>query len=57
VQSVSSSFGLNPLFSVKVIHVLLGLHAVCEVKPKNFAQKLLHSLTDIMKIQKQANGK
>jgi hypothetical protein len=45
------------LSAIKVIHVLLGLHAVCEVKPKNFAQKLLHSLTDIMKIQKQANGK
>lgn len=42
------------LCTIKVIHVLLGLHAVCEVKPKTFGQKLLSSLMDVMTAQKEA---
>lgn len=57
--------GINPWFStkdvdqtvlcaIKVIHVLLGLHAVCEVKPKTFGQKILTSLMDVLKAQNEA---
>jgi len=62
------NLGINPDFSVKdvdqtvlcaikVIHVLLGLHAVCEVKPKSFGQKILASIIEVMKIQKEVSGK
>lgn len=62
------NLGINPEFSVKdvdqtvlcaikVIHVLLGLHAVCEVKPKSFGQKILASIIEVMKIQKEAARK
>ncbi|MEP6901762.1 MAG: hypothetical protein ABJA66_08430 [Actinomycetota bacterium] len=42
------------LCAIKVIHVLLGLHAVCEVKPKTFGQKLLSSLRDVLNAQQEA---
>jgi len=59
--------GINPWFStkdidqtvlcaIKVIHVLLGLHAVCEIKPKTFGQKILASLIDVLKAQKEASA-
>ena len=62
------NLGINPDFSVKdvdqtvlcaikVVHVLLGLHAVCEVKPKSFGQKILASIIEVMKIQKEVSGK
>lgn len=62
------NLGINPHFSVKdvdqtvlcaikVIHVLLGLHAVCEVKPKTFGQKILSSIMEIMQAQQKASGK
>jgi hypothetical protein len=57
--------GISPLYStkdvdqavlcaIKVIHVLLGLHAVCEVKPKTFMQKILSSVMEIMQAQQKA---
>ncbi len=59
------NIGINPWYStkdvdqtvlctIKVVHVLLGLHAVCEVRPKTFGQKLLSSLMDVMNAQKEA---
>lgn len=62
------NLGINPDFSVKdvdqtvlcaikVVHVLLGLHAVCEVKPKSFGQKILASIIEVMKIQKEVSSK
>ncbi|MCD9186045.1 MAG: hypothetical protein LUM44_06410 [Pyrinomonadaceae bacterium] len=62
------NLGIDPAFSVKdvdqtvlcaikVVHVLLGLHAVCEVKPKSFTQKILASIIEVMKIQKEVSGK
>ena len=56
---------ISPLFStkdtdqavlgaIKVIHVMLGLHAVCEVKPKTFVQKILASIVEIMQVQQKA---
>lgn len=62
------NLGINPDFSVKdvdqtvlcaikVVHVLLGLHAVCEVKPKTFTQKILASIVEVMKIQKEVSRK
>lgn len=62
------NLGINPEFSVKdidqtvlcaikVIHVLLGIHAVCEIKPKSFGQKILSSIMEIMLTQqKSAKG-
>jgi hypothetical protein len=40
------------LSTIKVIHVLLGLHAAPEAEPKTLKQKLLKSISDIMEIQK-----
>lgn len=45
------------LCTIKVIHVLLGMHAVCEVKPKTFGQKILSSLMDVMNAQNEAKKK
>lgn len=42
------------LCAIKVIHVLLGLHAVCEAEPKTLKQKILASLADVLKAQKEA---
>lgn len=55
--------GLSPWFStkevdqavlsaVKVIHVLLGIHATDTEQPKTFKQKLLGSIAEVMQIQK-----
>ena len=44
------------LCTTKVVHVLLGLHGVCEVRPKTFGQKLLSSLMDVMNAQNEARG-
>lgn len=55
--------GINPWYStkdvdqtvlstVKIIHVMLGLHASDAKQPKTFKQKLLKSIRDIMEIQK-----
>jgi hypothetical protein len=57
--------GINPWYStkdvdqtvlstVKVIHVLLGIHATDAMQPKTFKQKLLSSVADIMAAQKSA---
>lgn len=62
------NLGISPDFSVKdvdqtvlcaikVVHVLLGLHAVCEVKPKSFTQKILASIIEVMKVQKEVSRK
>ena len=45
------------LCAIKVVHVLLGLHAVCEVKPKTFRQKILASVIEIMQAQQKASKK
>jgi hypothetical protein len=42
------------LSTIKVIHVLLGLHATDAAQPKSFKQKLLLSLRDIMQAQERA---
>ncbi|HXH69825.1 MAG TPA: hypothetical protein VNI60_05700 [Pyrinomonadaceae bacterium] len=55
--------GINPWYStkdvdqtvlctIKVIHVLLGIHATDAAQPKTFKQKLLSSVADIMAAQK-----
>lgn len=44
------------LCAIKVIHVLLGLHAADKTEPPSFKQKLLSSISEIMQIQ-QKTGK
>jgi hypothetical protein len=55
--------GINPWYStkdvdqtvlctIKVIHVLLGIHATDTAKPQTFKQKLLSSIAEVMQIQK-----
>lgn len=55
--------GINPWYStkdvdqtvlctIKVVHVLLGIHATDTEQPKTFKQKLLSSVADIMAAQK-----
>ena len=57
--------GINPWYStkdvdqtvlctIKVIHVLLGIHASDTPQPKTFKQKLLTSIAEVMQIQKGA---
>ncbi len=56
--------GISPWFStkdvdqtvlapVKVIHVLLGIHATDTEQPKSFGQKILSSMAEIMSLQKK----
>jgi len=45
------------LCTIKVIHVLLGLHAVCDVKPQTIGQKILASVMEVMNAQKTAQRK
>jgi hypothetical protein len=40
------------LCTIKVIHVLLGIHATDTPQPKTFKQKLLSSIAEVMQIQK-----
>ncbi|HXG83995.1 MAG TPA: hypothetical protein VNI84_08205 [Pyrinomonadaceae bacterium] len=40
------------LCTIKVIHVLLGIHATDAAQPKTFKQKILSSVADIMAAQK-----
>jgi hypothetical protein len=42
------------LCTIKVIHVLLGIHATDTAQPKTFGQKLLASVVEVMQIQKGA---
>lgn len=42
------------LCTIKVIHVLLGIHATDAPQPKTFKQKLLGSIAEVMQIQKGA---
>ena len=42
------------LCAIKVVHVLLGLHAGVETQPKTFKQKLLMAIAEVMKAQKSA---
>ncbi len=42
------------LCTIKVIHVLLGIHATNAAQPKTFGQKLLASVVEVMQIQKGA---
>ena len=44
------------LCAIKVVHVLLGLHAGVETQPKTFKQKLLAAIADVMKAQKSAGN-
>ncbi|MCY7377635.1 MAG: hypothetical protein LH472_16885 [Pyrinomonadaceae bacterium] len=41
------------LCAVKVIHVLLGIHAADNAAPPTFGQKILSTVADIMNIQKK----
>ncbi len=41
------------LSAVKVIHVLLGIHATDTAQPKTFGQKVLSTVAEIMSIQKK----
>lgn len=43
------------LCTIKVIHVLLGIHASDTAQPKTIGQKLLASVMDIMAAQKGAD--
>lgn len=43
------------LSAVKVIHVLLGIHATDAAQPKSFGQKLLSSIAEVMQIQNKNN--
>jgi hypothetical protein len=45
------------LSTVKVIHVLLGVHAADAEQPKSLGQKLLASVADIMQIQNSTEKK
>ena len=45
------------LSAVKVVHVLLGIHAGDNPQPKTFKQKLLASIAEIMKVQESAKKK
>lgn len=40
------------LSTIKVIHVLLGIHATDTEAPKTFKQKLIKSISEIMELQK-----
>jgi hypothetical protein len=61
------NLGISPSFStkdvdqtvlcaIKVIHVMLGLHAVGEVEPRPLKQRFIQSIYEILQIQ-QAVGK
>ncbi len=47
------------LSAVKVIHVMLGIHAsdAEAAKPKTFGQKILASFAEVMQLQKEADKK
>ena len=45
------------LSAVKVIHVLLGIHATDNAKTPNFKQKLLSSVAEVLSIQKSVERK
>ncbi len=60
--------GISPWFSakdvdqtvlstVKVIHVLVGIHASDNAPPKSFKEKILSSVAEIMKLQKNPPDK
>lgn len=60
--------GINPWYStkdvdqtvlctIKVIHVLLGIHAIDNLPPPSLKQKLLASIAEIMQIQTNADKK
>ena len=40
------------LSTIKVIHVLLGIHATDDAKPKTFKEKLIKSISEIIELQK-----
>ena len=40
------------LSTIKVIHVLLGIHATDDDAPKTFKQKLLQSISEVIELQK-----
>ncbi len=44
------------LSAIKVIHVLLGMHAIDSEQPRSLRQKLLKSVAEIMQLQNR-NGK
>lgn len=45
------------LCAIKVIHVLLGIHATDNEKPKSFKQKLLASIAEVMQVQQHNEKK
>lgn len=45
------------LCAIKVIHVLLGIHAADKPETLSFKQKLLKSISDIMQIQQETSKK
>ena len=40
------------LCTIKVVHVLLGLHATNAAQPKTWLQKMLVAMTEVIQIQK-----
>jgi hypothetical protein len=40
------------LSTIKVIHVLLGIHATDDAQPKTFKEKLIKLISEIMELQK-----
>jgi hypothetical protein len=45
------------LSTVKVIHVLLGIHASDKAQPRTFKQRLLTSIAEVLQIQQGAEKK
>lgn len=45
------------LCTIKVIHVLLGIHAADNATPQTFGQKILSSIADVMNARKTAQSK
>ena len=45
------------LCAIKVIHVLLGIHASDAAQPKSFKQKILSSIAEVMQIQQGTEKK
>ena len=45
------------LCTIKVIHVLLGIHASDAPQPKSFKQKLLSSIAEVMQVQQGTEKK
>lgn len=67
-ENKQANIGISPWFSakdvdqavlsaVKVVHVLIGIHASDAAQPKTFKEKLLSSIAEIMQIQSDKDQK